>query len=129
MFAKLCTIIGVIGVTGVGMLVIRQQRLQAASELAASVQRAAGDDQALWRLRIRISQEITPAKVREMCAVIGPTKPIDTEWCAPQVWCEPGTEPGTAGGEVKTPARAAGARVPVSTAPAGRRDEPKSDEE
>lgn len=126
MFAKLCTIIGVIGVTGVGMLVIRQQRLQAASELADSVRRAADDDQALWRLRIRISQEITPQHVREMCVTLGPTRPIDTEWCAPQVWCEPGT----AGADgVNAPARSAGARIPRASAPADDVEVPKSDDE
>lgn len=105
MFAKLCALILMAGAAGATTLVIRQQRLHAAAETAASAERAAAHDRALWRLRLRLGREITPAHVRELAAALGKLKPIDGEWCPPPVWCEPE-------GDAAPPSRATGAGAP-----------------
>ncbi|HVZ93613.1 MAG TPA: hypothetical protein VG797_03800 [Phycisphaerales bacterium] len=109
MFAKLAALILMLGLTASGMLVIRQQRLQAVSEMTSSTERAANFDRALWRVRVKISRAITPAKVRQMAAALGPMKPIEAEWGARPVWCEPDLD--LASASAATPPRAKGAKM------------------
>lgn len=76
MFAKLVAVILGIGVIGCGLLALRQQRLEAASELARVQVRIRDQDERLWRLRSDIARRTTPEHVREMAAAIGPLRPL-----------------------------------------------------
>lgn len=67
----------------VGLLVVRQQRLQAVYEATRSMERAAEDDRALWQLRAQIAREIQPERVMQIASSLGPMAPIPREVCSP----------------------------------------------
>lgn len=84
MVAKVLFII----IAGAGLstsvLVARQQRLQAASDMTRAIERSAQHDRTLWDLRARISRVTSPANVRAMADEIGPMAPIPRELCPPE---------------------------------------------
>lgn len=76
MRAKVMALILCGALTAAALLVVRQQRLQAVYEMTRALDRAAEDDRALWKLRLEISKQITPSRVREMADSLGPLRPI-----------------------------------------------------
>lgn len=81
MVSKLAFLILSAAVAAAGLLVVRQQRLQAVHDMAQSVMRAHEDERALWRLRIEIANLITPGNVAVMAQPLGPMSPIPMLWC------------------------------------------------
>jgi hypothetical protein len=60
----------------VGLLVVRQQRLQAVYEMTRALERAAEDDRSLWIVRAEIARAIRPEEVAAMASRLGPMAPI-----------------------------------------------------
>ncbi|HBS29183.1 MAG TPA: hypothetical protein DEB06_06960 [Phycisphaerales bacterium] len=79
MRAKVVTLILATALTAAGLLVVRQQRLQAVYEMTRAIDRAAQDERATWRLRADIARRITPDSLREMAKEVGPLQPIPLE--------------------------------------------------
>lgn len=75
-FAKLVSVILGMGVIGGGLLALRQQRLEAASDLARAQVRIRAQDERLWKLRAMIAERTGPERVREMAVALGPLRPI-----------------------------------------------------
>lgn len=67
----------------VGLLVVRQQRLQAVYEMTRSLERGGVHDRDLWMLRAQIAESIRPERVIKMAASLGPMSPIPREVCEP----------------------------------------------
>ncbi|MBL8745951.1 MAG: hypothetical protein JNK58_06295 [Phycisphaerae bacterium] len=67
----------------VGLLVVRQQRLQAVYEMTRSLERGSIHDRDLWMLRAQIAESIRPERVVRMAATLGPMRPIPREICQP----------------------------------------------
>jgi hypothetical protein len=78
-FTKLAAVILGIGIVGCSLLALRQQRLQAASELARVQVRIRAQDERLWELRTQISRAVNPENIREMALTIGPLRPLVAE--------------------------------------------------
>lgn len=76
MFAKLAAIIIALGIVGCTVLALRQQRLQAAHELAESQLRIRRSDEQLWLLRTQIAHRLNPEAIRDMATAVGPHRPI-----------------------------------------------------
>lgn len=66
MFAKLAVLIVAVGLSGGGLLAVRQSRLQAAHEYAASRLRARDHAEKLSRLRAQVAAKSTPEAIRSM---------------------------------------------------------------
>lgn len=79
MRAKVVTLILATALTAAGLLVVRQQRLQAVYEMTRAIDRAAQDERATWRLRAEISRRLDPETLRRMAEVLGPLQPIPRE--------------------------------------------------
>lgn len=65
MFAKLVVLVLAVGGTAVGMLALRQSRLQAAHEAAEARLRMRAHAERTMELRVRIARRITPAALAE----------------------------------------------------------------
>lgn len=92
MRAKVVTLILATALTAAGLLVVRQQRLQAVYEMTRSIDRAAQDERQTWRLRAEISRRLAPGELRQMAESLGPLQPVPHE-------VAPGPRPApTAGG-------------------------------
>lgn len=65
----------------VGLLVVRQQRLQAVYEMTRALERGSINDRDLWTLRAQIAESIRPEHVTKMAAALGPMNPIPREIC------------------------------------------------
>lgn len=76
MFAKLAVVILGIGATGCSLLALRQQRLEAASELARIQVHVHAQDERLWLLRSEIASRVSPENVRGMATALGPLRPL-----------------------------------------------------
>ena len=83
MRAKLILLIVSGGLTAAALLVVRQQRLQAVYEMTRALDRAAENDQKLWKLRVEIARQITPERVERMAEGLGDLHPIPLEICEP----------------------------------------------
>ena len=83
MRAKLILLIVTGGLTAAVLLVVRQQRLQAVYEMTRALDRAAENDQRLWKLRVEIARQITPDRVERMAEGLGDLHPIPLEICEP----------------------------------------------
>jgi hypothetical protein len=75
-FAKLAAIILALGILGCTLLALRQQRLQAAHELAEAQLRIRRSDEQLWLLRAQIAHRLNPENIRGMAADAGPLRPV-----------------------------------------------------
>ena len=75
-FAKVGVLIAAGGVIACALLAIRQQRLQAFHESAASQLRLLRHEEAVFELRARIAERIQPTEVRRMAGDIGPLRSI-----------------------------------------------------
>ena len=80
MLLKIIALILSLSVTGVSLLVVRQQRLQAASDMATAVERAVAADRDGWRLRTEIAARLAPDALRERLAEHAEFAPIGAEW-------------------------------------------------
>ncbi len=79
MFAKLAAVIVSMGVVACILLAVRQQRVQAAHEMADVQRRVMEHDRTLWHLRAEIAARVTPEQVEKAAAGLGPTAPISAE--------------------------------------------------
>jgi hypothetical protein len=75
-FAKLAAIILALGILGCTLLAMRQQRLQAAHELAEAQLRIRKSDEQLWLLRAQIARRLNPENIRDMASGAGPLRPV-----------------------------------------------------
>lgn len=71
MFLKFVTLILVLGATGIGMLSVRQSRLQAVHEMAESRQRTLQSDERAGEIRSIIVRSATPQRVRRLMEARG----------------------------------------------------------
>jgi len=85
--AKLGALIAALALTAAGLLVVRQQRLQAVSDMAQAVERAAEMERQCWRIRIEIAQRIEPDEFEEALAGLGPMAPLRLRRC--EIVCPP----------------------------------------
>lgn len=83
MLLKLCALIVAVAGCSTALLTVRQQRLEAAHEMARSVQRAQDLEEQLWRIRAVVAERVTPSRVRVMAASLGGLVPIVPHWCEP----------------------------------------------
>lgn len=81
MVPKALILVAAGGVVSLGVLVLRQQRLDAVHEMTRSLERAADAERLAWQLRARIADAVEPTNVRRMAAGLGPMKPIPREVC------------------------------------------------
>jgi len=66
MFTKIAISILWIGATAVGLLVIRQHRIDTAHEMADIHRRLQTHDQTIWHLRVRILEQLDSMHINEM---------------------------------------------------------------
>jgi hypothetical protein len=71
-FAKLSVVIVTIGAVACILLAVRQQRVQAAHDLAEVQRRVLEQDQKLWQLRAEIASRTMPASVAAAAKRFGP---------------------------------------------------------
>src|SRR5262245_61509988 len=79
MFAKLAAVILSVGLIACILLAVRQQRVQAAHDLADVQRRVMEHDRTLWRLRSEIAARITPEQIDRLSARLGPGTTITAE--------------------------------------------------
>lgn len=79
MFAKLVTMVIVLGIIGCGVLAQRQARLQAGSEAAQARLRIAVADDALRDLRARVATAVAPTEVQRVATAAGPLRPATND--------------------------------------------------
>ena len=84
MFLKLATLIVVFAGVASGLLAVRQQRLQAAHDMAEAMRRAAEMDRQLWRLRAEIAARTTPDEIQRRLNELPTMAPIEVDWCPPE---------------------------------------------
>jgi hypothetical protein len=87
MFAKLAVIVLTLGAVGAALLGMRQSRLLASHDLAATQLRIQRHDEELWRLRTQIASRITPGQIEALAASQGVLRAYGSE---------PQSKPGTA---------------------------------
>lgn len=76
MYGKLVMMVLGIALCGAWLLSLRQNRIQALSELTQAQLRIDQQDEKLWLLRARIAEHVTPPQIEQLCADIGPLHPI-----------------------------------------------------
>ena len=76
MFAKLVAVVVALGACGCMLLALRQSRLQVASEIAQTQIRINQEDERLWVLRAAIAERVTPERVEQLAASVGPLRPL-----------------------------------------------------
>lgn len=82
MLAKLVTIVLALALTAASLLAVRQQRLQAVSEMATAIERGAALDRQTWRARVEIAQRVSPeALARVLSERHEEMEPIRVRWC------------------------------------------------
>ncbi len=74
MFAKLLAIVLSLGITGIALLVLRQQRIDASHEMTSVHQRLVRHETELWELRSRLINHIRPETVNEQI------EQLDSNW-------------------------------------------------
>jgi hypothetical protein len=79
--AKLVAIVLALALTAASLLAVRQQRLQAVSEMATAIERAAALDRQAWRARVEIAKRVAPEALERELAGRGELDPIRVEWC------------------------------------------------
>lgn len=79
MFLKVAATILALGLTAAGLLAMRQLRLQAVNESATIQRRIAEHDRQLWKLRGDIASQLTPQRIKDMSARLGPLVHIGEE--------------------------------------------------
>lgn len=79
MFAKIVVLILSLGMLAAALLANRQQRIQAAHDLALAQKRLVEHDRTLWRLRLEIASRITPAQIEIAGRRYGDLQPLRSE--------------------------------------------------
>ncbi len=79
MFSKLTFLIIALGVVGCSLLALRQQRLQAASEMAQAQLRIRAADERLFELRAMVAARITPQEVERLAIDAGGLRPATND--------------------------------------------------
>lgn len=79
MFAKVVVLLVSMGLLAGALLANRQQRIQAAHDLADAQRRLSQHDRDLWRLRLEIAARVTPARVEAAANRLGTLVPIRAE--------------------------------------------------
>jgi len=74
MFAKLLAIFLTLGITGIALLVMRQQRIDASHEMTSVHRRLVRHETELWELRSRLIKHIRPEIVNEQI------EQLDANW-------------------------------------------------
>jgi hypothetical protein len=95
-----------------GVLSMRQQRIQAASDMVRAISRAEEHDRTLWAVRGDIARVTTPEQVMVLASALGPMLPIPREFCEPDTATAdarptPGASPKPAPSPSGTPPRQA----------------------
>jgi len=72
MHLKTCFLVLALGATACGLLVVRQQRIQAVYELASVSRRIDKLERTRWDLRIAIARATTPQRVETLAARLEP---------------------------------------------------------
>jgi len=80
MVAKLMAIVLTLAVTAAGLLAIRQQRLQAVSEMAAAIERAASLERQTWKVRAAIAQRVSPQELHKLIEPLGDVESLCVPW-------------------------------------------------
>jgi hypothetical protein len=88
--AKLAALIVVFALTAVGLLAVRQQRLQAVSDMASSIERAAEMDRQSWRLRVEVARRLDPDALERALESLGDVSPLQLREC--EIICPPEDE-------------------------------------
>lgn len=89
MFARLLVIVIAGGLTGLGVLTLRQQQLRAGHELAQARLEMMKIEERVRRVRAEIAQQTSPEKVRLLGDVLGelvPARPGDFDRPAQSPW-------------------------------------------
>ena len=79
MSRKLALVILTIGLVACILLAVRQQRVQAANELADVQRRVMEHDRTLWHLRAELAERVTPTRVDQLAAKLGPCAAITAD--------------------------------------------------
>jgi hypothetical protein len=79
MFSKLTFLIISLGIVGCSLLALRQQRLQAASEMAQAQLRIRAADERLFELRSMVAARITPQQVEKLATDAGGLRPATND--------------------------------------------------
>lgn len=79
MALKLAAVILSMGLVACILLAVRQQRVQAAHDLADVQRRVMEHDRTLWRLRAEIATRVTPERLEKLASKLGPNVPINAE--------------------------------------------------
>lgn len=79
MLAKLIAVVLGLTLTATSLLVVRQQRLQAVSEMTEAIGRAEALERRTWRLRAEIGAMSAPSELRAALERVGPFEPIRGE--------------------------------------------------
>lgn len=79
--------------TAVGLLVVRQQRLQAVYEMTRALERGNQHESEFLHLRSQIAEATRPDHLLRMTAAIGPMQPIPREVCPADATLKPGLVP------------------------------------
>jgi hypothetical protein len=79
MFSKLTFLIVALGVVGCALLALRQQRLQAASEMAQAQLRIRAADERLFELRSQVAARITPQQIEKLAVEAGGLRPATND--------------------------------------------------
>lgn len=80
MVAKLMAIVLTLAVTAAGLLAIRQQRLQAVSEMAAAIERASALERQTWKVRAGIAGRVSPTALQLLIAPLGDVESLCVPW-------------------------------------------------
>ena len=76
MVAKIIAVILGLALTATSLLVVRQQRLQAVSDMTEAIGRAESLERRTWRLRAEIGTLTAPAELRAAIDPLGQFEPI-----------------------------------------------------
>lgn len=79
MFPKVVALILCLALVACAMLALRQQRIQAAHELAKAQARLAELDRNVLRLRLQIASRLTPDRIEQQGAKLGRLMPLSME--------------------------------------------------
>ena len=80
MVAKLMAIVLTLAVTAAGLLAIRQQRLQAVSEMAAAIERSSALERQTWKVRAAIAERVSPTELAKLIEPLGEVESLCVPW-------------------------------------------------
>ncbi|TVQ63510.1 MAG: hypothetical protein EA379_03750 [Phycisphaerales bacterium] len=75
MAAKLAALIIALALVAGALLAVRQQRIMAAHEMVRAHTRIVERERDLWRLRLEIARHLSPERIEQIAASLGPMRP------------------------------------------------------